>query len=397
VGVATQDPVLRKKFAGKPEHVVNYFFFVAEEVRQIMAQLGIRKFDELIGRADLLDTRQGIEHWKARGLDFSRLFALPNVPAEVPRFHVEDQDHGLHKSLDKVLIEKSRAAIDKGEKVQFIEVARNVNRTVGAMLSGAVTKVHPEGLPDDTIRIQLEGTGGQSFGAFLARGITLYLIGDANDYTGKGLSGGRIVVRPSIDFRGAAVENIIIGNTALYGATTGEAFFSGVAGERFAVRLSGATAVVEGTGDHGCEYMTGGTVLVLGKTGRNFAAGMSGGIAYVYDEDGRFASRCNTSMVSLEKVGTAAEQHAGGKTRMHKDQADETLLRKLLEDHNRWTGSRRARELLDTWATSRTKFVKVFPNEYKRALAEMYEREVEAASAGTNAHVAMKPEAVPAK
>jgi glutamate synthase (NADPH/NADH) large chain len=397
VGVATQDPVLRKKFSGRPEHVVNYFFFVAEEVRQIMAQLGIRKFDDLIGRADLLDIRKGIEHWKARGLDFGRLFALPQVPDDVPRFHVEEQDHGLGKSLDRILIEKSRPAIDRGEKVQFIEVVRNVNRTVGAMLSGALTKAHPEGLPDDTIRIQLEGTGGQSFGAFLARGITLYLIGDANDYTGKGLSGGRIVVRPSIDFRGAAVDNIIIGNTALYGATTGEAFFSGVAGERFAVRLSGATAVVEGTGDHGCEYMTGGTVLVLGKTGRNFAAGMSGGIAYVYDEDGQFASRCNTSMVTLEKVGTAAEQHAGHKTRMHKDQADETLLRKLLEEHNRWTGSRRARELLDHWATSRGKFVKVFPNEYKRALAEMYEREVELASTGNNAHVAMIHEPVTAK
>jgi glutamate synthase (NADPH/NADH) large chain len=397
VGVATQDPVLRKRFSGRPEHVVNYFFFVAEEVRQIMAQLGIRKFDDLIGRADLLDIRKGIEHWKARGLDFGRLFALPQVPDDVPRFHVEEQDHGLGKSLDRILIEKSRPAIDRGEKVQFIEVVRNVNRTVGAMLSGALTKAHPEGLPDDTIRIQLEGTGGQSFGAFLARGITLYLIGDANDYTGKGLSGGRIVVRPSIDFRGAAVDNIIIGNTALYGATTGEAFFSGVAGERFAVRLSGATAVVEGTGDHGCEYMTGGTVLVLGKTGRNFAAGMSGGIAYVYDEDGQFASRCNTSMVTLEKVGTAAEQHAGHKTRMHKDQADETLLRKLLEEHNRWTGSRRARELLDHWATSRGKFVKVFPNEYKRALAEMYEREVELASTGNNAHVAMIHEPVTAK
>ena len=395
VGVATQDPVLRKKFSGRPEHVVNYFFFVAEEVRQIMAQLGIRKFDELIGRADLLDTRKGIEHWKAKGLDFARLFAQPVVPADVPRFHVEEQDHGLARSLDRVLIEKSRAAIDKGEKVQFIEVARNVNRSVGAMLSGALTKVHPEGLPDDSIRIQLEGTGGQSFGAFLAKGITLYLIGDANDYTGKGLSGGRVVVRPSIDFRGKAVDNIIIGNTALYGATTGEAFFSGVAGERFAVRLSGATAVVEGTGDHGCEYMTGGTVIVLGKTGRNFAAGMSGGIAYVYDEDGQFASRCNTSMVSLERVGTAAEQKAG-KTRLHKDQADETLLKKLLEEHNRWTGSRRARDLLDDWTNSRNKFVKVFPNEYKRALAEMYEREVEAASSGNNAHVAMKHDSVAA-
>ena len=396
VGVATQDPVLRKKFSGRPEHVVNYFFFVAEEVRQIMAQLGIRKFDDLIGRADLLDTRKGIEHWKARGLDFSRLFALPNVPAEVPRFHVEAQEHGLERSLDRILIEKSRPAIDKGEKVQFIEVVRNVNRTVGAMLSGALTKVHPEGLADDTIRIQLEGTGGQSFGAFLAKGITLYLIGDANDYTGKGLSGGRIVVRPSIDFRGAATDNIIIGNTALYGATTGEAFFSGVAGERFAVRLSGATAVVEGTGDHGCEYMTGGTVLVLGKTGRNFAAGMSGGIAYVYDEDGQFASRCNTSMVSLEKVVTAGEQRAGAKTRLHDDQADETMLRKLLEEHNRWTGSRRARELLDSWTTARMKFVKVFPNEYKRALAEMYEREIEEASTGNNAHVALAHDSVAA-
>jgi glutamate synthase (NADPH/NADH) large chain len=398
VGVATQDPVLRKKFEGKPEHVVNYFFFVAEEVRQIMAQLGVRKFDELVGRADLLDMRKGIQHWKARGLDFTRLFAQPQVPADVARYHVESQDHKLEKSLDKVLIEKSKAAIERSEKVQFMEVARNVNRSVGAMLSGAVTKVHPDGLPDDTLRIQLEGTGGQSFGAFLARGITLYLIGDANDYTGKGLSGGRVVVRPSIDFRGLATKNIIIGNTALYGATTGEAYFCGVAGERFAVRLSGATAVVEGTGDHGCEYMTGGTVLVLGKTGRNFAAGMSGGIAYVYDEDGQFASRCNTSMVSLERVASTAEQQAAGaRTRLHRDQTDEALLRKLLEDHNRWTGSRRARELLDDWANARQKFVKVFPNEYKRALAEMYEREVELASTGNNAHVAMKHEAVPAK
>jgi glutamate synthase (NADPH) large chain len=396
VGVATQDPVLRRKFAGKPEHVVNYFFFVAEEVRQIMAQLGIRKFDDMIGRAELLDMKHGVEHWKARGLDFTRLFAQPRVPADVPRFQCEQQEHGLEKSLDNVLIERSRPAIERGEKVSFIERARNVNRSVGAMLSGALTKVHPEGLEDDSIRIQLEGTGGQSFGAFLAKGITLYLIGDANDYTGKGLSGGRIVVRPSIDFRGTATQNIIIGNTALYGATTGEAFFSGVAGERFAVRLSGATAVVEGTGDHGCEYMTGGTVLVLGKTGRNFAAGMSGGIAYVYDEDGQFASRCNTAMVSLGPVASAAEQQTAGKTRLHRDQTDEALLKKLLQDHNRWTGSRRARELLDNWAVARTKFVKVFPNEYKRALAEMYEREVEEASAGSNAQVSMKHDSVAA-
>jgi glutamate synthase (NADPH/NADH) large chain/glutamate synthase (ferredoxin) len=373
VGVATQDPLLRAKFSGKPEHVVNYFFFIAEEVRQIMAQLGIRKFDDMIGRSDLLDTRPGLDHWKASGLDFSRLFAQPNVPAEVPRFQFETQDHGLEKALDNVLIAKSRAAIDKGERVQFIEVARNVNRSVGAMLSGAVTEVHPEGLPDDSIRIQLEGTGGQSFGAFLARGITLYMIGDANDYTGKGLSGGRVVVRPSIDFRGDAVKNTIVGNTVMFGATSGEAFFSGVAGERFAVRLSGASAVVEGTGDHGCEYMTGGTVAVLGVTGRNFAAGMSGGIAYVYDEDGKFAKRCNTAMVTLEKVLTTAEQQeALDASLWHRGLSDEAQLKQMLADHNRWTGSRRARELLDNWETARLKFVKVFPFEYKRALGELH-------------------------
>ena len=373
VGVATQDPLLRQKFSGKPEHVVNYFFFVAEEVRQIMAQLGIARFDDLIGRADLLDMRAGLAHWKAKGLDFSRLLAMPNVPADVPRFHQESQEHGLEKSLDNVLIAKSRAAIDRGERVQFIEVARNVNRSVGAMLSGAVTQVHPEGLPDDSIRIQLEGTGGQSFGAFLCKGITLYLIGDANDYTGKGLSGGRVVVRPSIDFRGEATKNTIVGNTVMFGATSGEAFLSGVAGERFAVRLSGATAVVEGTGDHGCEYMTGGTVVVLGKTGRNFAAGMSGGIAYVYDEDGQFAKRCNTAMVSLEKVLSVVDQQAGINEKLwHRGLADELQLKKLLEEHNRWTGSKRARELLDNWDISRQKFVKVFPNEYKRALGEIH-------------------------
>ncbi len=373
VGVATQDPDLRKKFAGKPEHVVNYFFFVAEEVRQIMAQLGIRKFDDMIGRADLLDTRKGIAHWKASGLDFSRIFAMPPVPADVPRFHCESQAHGLDKGLDNLLIAKSRDAIDRGQRVQFMEVARNVNRSVGAMLSGAVTQVHPEGLPDDSIRIQLEGTGGQSFGAFLCKGITLYLIGDANDYTGKGLSGGRVVVRPSIDFRGEALRNTIVGNTVMYGATAGEAFFSGVAGERFAVRLSGASAVVEGTGDHGCEYMTGGTVVVLGQTGRNFAAGMSGGVAYVYDEDGQFASRCNTAMVELKPVLSVQEQeHQMDRGIWHLGETDEATLRRLLAEHNRWTGSKRARELLDHWDTARAKFVKVFPKEYQRALAEIH-------------------------
>ena len=379
VGVATQDPDLRKKFAGKPEHVVNYFFFVAEEVRQIMAQLGIRKFDDMIGRADLLDTRKGIAHWKASGLDFSRIFAMPPVPAHVPRFHCESQAHGLDKGLDNLLIAKSRDAIDKGQRVQFMEVARNVNRSVGAMLSGAVTQVHPEGLPDDSIRIQLEGTGGQSFGAFLCKGITLYLIGDANDYTGKGLSGGRVVVRPSIDFRGDALRNTIVGNTVMYGATAGEAFFSGVAGERFAVRLSGATAVVEGTGDHGCEYMTGGTVLVLGQTGRNFAAGMSGGVAYVYDEDGQFASRCNLAMVDLKTVVPAQEQEQTmDRGIWHLGDTDEATVRRLLAEHNRWTGSKRARALLDDWDAARTKFVKVFPKEYQRALAEIHAKKTAA-------------------
>ena len=394
VGVATQDPVLRRKFAGKPEQVVNYFFFVAEEVRLIMAQLGIAKFDDLIGRADLLDMRSGLDHWKARGLDFSRLFALPAAPADVPRHQTENQDHGLAKSLDNQLIIKCRAAIDKGEKVHFMEIARNVNRSVGAMLSGALSQVYPEGLPDDTIHIQFEGTGGQSFGAFLARGITFYLIGDANDYTGKGLSGGRLVVRPSIDFRGDAIRNIIVGNTVMYGATSGEAFFSGVAGERFAVRLSGATAVVEGTGDHGCEYMTGGTVAVLGVTGRNFAAGMSGGIAYVYDEDGKFAQRCNTAMVTLEKVLSVAEQQAAIDPGLwHCGQSDELQLKKLLQEHNRWTGSKRARELLDQWNVSRLKFVKVFPLEYKRALAQIQARQQALVLAG-RAQAATKLEVV---
>jgi glutamate synthase (NADPH/NADH) large chain len=383
VGVATQDPVLRKKFSGRPEHVVNYFFFVAEEARQIMAQLGLRRFDELIGRSDLLDMKKGIAHWKARGLDFGRVLAQPTVPVDVPRYQVEAQDHGLHKALDVKLIERCRPAIEKGEKVQFMDEARNVNRSVGAMLSGELIRRRPEGLPDHTIFMQLEGTGGQSFGAFLAKGITLYLIGDANDYTGKGLSGGRVVVRPSIEFRGEATRNIIIGNTALYGATSGEAFFRGVAGERFAVRLSGATAVVEGTGDHGCEYMTGGTVVVLGRTGRNFAAGMSGGVAYVYDEDGQFAGRCNTSMVALDKVLPQGEQAAPA-VGWHRETADEVLLKKLIEDHHKWTGSLRAREILDHWADSRAKFVKVFPHEYKRVLAERAAK-AEAAAVTTKA------------
>ncbi|MEZ7834950.1 MAG: glutamate synthase-related protein, partial [Burkholderiaceae bacterium] len=377
VGVATQDPELRKKFSGQPEHVVNYFFFVAEEARLIMAQLGIRTFDELIGRADLLDTRQGIDHWKAKGLDFSRLFYVPNVGPDVSRLHTGVQDHGLEKALDVRLIEKSKAALELGEKVKFMDVTRNVNRTVGAMLSGELIKRYPEGLPDDTIHIQLEGTGGQSFGAFLAKGITMNLIGEANDYTGKGMSGGRIVVRPSLDFRGRSEQNIIVGNTVLYGATTGEAFFSGVGGERFAVRLSGASAVVEGVGDHGCEYMTGGTVVVLGATGRNFAAGMSGGVAYIYDEDGMFHTRANTTMVSLDRLLSDTDQRATTDVSIwHRGRTDETQLKAMLADHLRYTGSRRARELLDDWSASRAKFVKVFPHEYKRALGELHAAKV---------------------
>ena len=377
VGVATQDPVLRSKFSGKPEHVVNFFFFIAEEARQIMAQLGIRTFDELIGRADLLDRTKAIAHWKAKGLDFTRVFHQPT--SHLPVYHTDDQDHGLDKALDHKLIAQAQLALEKGEKVSFIAPIKNLNRTVGAMLSGEVAKRYgDEGLPDDTIHIQLQGTAGQSAGAFLAKGVTLDLVGEGNDYVGKGLSGGRIIVRPNTEFRGRAVDNIISGNTVLYGAITGEAFISGVAGERFAVRNSGAIAVVEGTGDHGCEYMTGGTVVVLGATGRNFAAGMSGGIAYVYDPEGDFASKCNTSMVVLDKVLADSEQESTvnrdiwhSLSRGGERQTDEAILRGLIERHFKYTGSTRARYLLDNWAASRAKFVKVFPTEYKRALAEL--------------------------
>ncbi|RJF99679.1 glutamate synthase-related protein [Noviherbaspirillum saxi] len=380
VGVATQDPVLRAKFQGKPEHVVNYFFFVAEEARQIMAQLGVRSFDELIGRSDLLDKSKAIAHWKAKGLDFSKIFYQPDVPASEPRYQVEEQDHGLENALDHKLIAQAKAAIDKGEKVSFISPVKNRNRTVGTMLSGEVAKKYGhEGLPDDTIHIQLQGTAGQSAGAFLAHGITLDLVGEGNDYVGKGLSGGRIIVRPNTEFRGWAVDNIIVGNTVLYGAISGEAFFNGVAGERFAVRNSGAITVVEGSGDHGCEYMTGGTVVVLGATGRNFAAGMSGGIAYVYDPDGDFAKKCNMSMVTLDPVLSAADQEAKidraiwhATVRGGEGQADEAILKGLIERHFKYTGSTRARNLLDDWANARNKFVKVFPTEYKRALGELH-------------------------
>jgi glutamate synthase (NADPH/NADH) large chain len=373
VGVATQDPVLRKKFQGKPEHVVNYFFFVAEEVRELMAKLGLRKFEDLIGRSDLLDTRQGVAHWKARGLDFSRIFHVPDMPQSVSRRHVDTQDHGLDKALDNRLIELAKPALERGEKVTIETPIRNINRTAGTMLSHEVAKRYGhEGLPDDSIHVRLAGSAGQSFGAFLARGITLDLVGDTNDYCGKGLSGGRITVQPSPKFRGEASENIITGNVVLYGAITGEAYFRGVGGERFAVRNSGATAVVEGLGDHGCEYMTGGTVAVLGATGRNFAAGMSGGIAYVLDVDGEFAKRCNTAMVDLEPVLSESEQQAKlARDIWHQGESDEAILKRLIENHVRHTGSKRGRELLDGWAQSRQRFVKVFPKEYRRALGEL--------------------------
>ncbi|GGX52746.1 glutamate synthase-related protein [Undibacterium squillarum] len=393
VGVATQDPELRKKFSGKPEYVVNYFFFVAEELRQIMAQLGVRTYDELIGRVDLLDKSRAITHWKAKGLDFGRIFYMPELRADTAIRHIESQDHGLEKALDHKLIAQASIAFETGEKVSFISPVKNLNRTVGTMLSGLVArKWGHDGLEDDTIHIQLQGTAGQSAGAFLAKGVTLDLVGEGNDYVGKGLSGGRIIIRPNTEFRGWAVDNIIAGNTVLYGAISGEAFINGVAGERFAVRNSGATAVVEGTGDHGCEYMTGGTVIVLGATGRNFAAGMSGGIAYVYDPDGEFAARCNTAMVTLEPVVAGDVQLASldkaywhSVARNGERETDEAILRRLIERHFKHTGSTRARNLLDDWARSRARFVKVFPNEYRRALAEMAVAAQVASEAATEA------------
>jgi len=382
VGVATQDPVLRRKFTGKPEHVVNYFFFVAEEVRELMAQLGVRRFDELIGRADLLDMRKGVSHWKARGLDFSKIFYMPDMPEDVARHHCETQDHGLDKALDQRLIELAQPALQRKEAVSIEMPIRNINRTVGTMLSHEVAKRYGhEGLPDDTIHVRFAGSAGQSFGAFLARGVTLDLIGDTNDYCAKGLSGGRISVQPSPKFRGEPTENIITGNVVLYGAIAGEAYFRGVAGERFAVRNSGAHAVVEGVGDHGCEYMTGGTVAVLGSAGRNFAAGMSGGIAYVYDVDGEFRRYCNTAMVALEPVLTESEQQAKlSRDLWHLGEADEVILRRMIENQARYTGSRRAQGLLDAWPEARAKFVKVFPKEYRRALGELADAHRKAAA-----------------
>ena len=393
VGVATQDPVLRARFTGQPEHVINYFFFVAEELRAIMAELGFRTIAEMVGRVDRLDMRPAIDHWKASGVDLSRI--LHQVPlGDSPSLGwSQTQDHELEKALDNDLIAAAADALDNRQPVVIERKVINVNRTVGAMLSGEVARRYGHaGLPDNTIAIRLTGTAGQSFGAWLAHGVTLELTGDGNDYVGKGLSGGRVIVRQPTHVNREATENIIVGNTVLYGAIAGEAFFNGVAGERFAVRNSGAVAVVEGCGDHGCEYMTGGVVAVLGKTGRNFAAGMSGGLAYVYDPDGSFAALCNPAQVDLLPVSPERDEEDGtGRPQQRTVSVsdagmgdmlrhDGERLRILLERHHLHTGSARARALLDDWAGSVGKFVKVMPRDYAKALKQLEAERQEAAS-----------------
>jgi glutamate synthase (NADPH/NADH) large chain len=392
VGVATQDPVLRARFTGKPEHVINYLFFIAEEVRELMAEMGFRKFDELVGQMQMLDKTEAVNHWKAKGLDFSKLFHKPFAATGVEIRHTETQHHPIDDVLDRKLIAQAMPALEHGTPVKIVATIASVDRSVGAMLGGQVAKRYGHaGLPDDTIAISLTGTAGQAFGAWATRGVSFDLVGEANDYVGKGLSGARLVVRPATE-RGFVAENsIIIGNTALYGAITGECYFQGVAGERFAVRNSGAVAVVEGTGDHGCEYMTGGVVVVLGKTGRNFAAGMSGGIAYVLDEDESFESRCNMAMVELEPILDeenirAREFHERGDMMtsglveilhdLRKNDADR--LYQLILRHKSFTGSARATHILANWDTYLPKFRKVMPVEYRRALAAIEQRRVSA-------------------
>ncbi len=367
VGIATQDPELRRRFKGQPEHVVNFFFFVAEETRRIMAQLGIAKFEDLTGRVDLLEADQAIEHWQTRGIDLSRILQVPPAPPGTPLRRTKGQASPLADALDWQLIEAALPALESGLPVTGEFASRNVNRTIGGLLSHEITKRHgPRGLPTGTIRFALHGSAGQSFGAWLAPGVELTLFGDANDYAGKGLSGGVIAVRPPLRAAFAADENVIVGNTVLYGATAGRAFFAGRAGERFAVRNSGASAVVEGVGDHGCEYMTGGRVLVLGPTGRNFAAGMSGGIAYVLDADGSFATRCNLELVELEAL----------------EPDDVDTIRELAEEHLRLTGSKQAGRVLDHWELHLPQFVKVMPRDYKRALADLAELTVSSGGDG---------------
>ncbi|MBI1200470.1 MAG: glutamate synthase large subunit [Phenylobacterium sp.] len=393
VGVATQDPVLRARFTGQPEHVINYFFFVAEELREIMAEMGFRTLNEMIGRVDRLDVSPAVDHWKAHGVDLSRILYAQAAEGQKALWNMDRQDHGLDKALDHVLIADAKAALETGKPVRGDYAVRNINRTVGAMLSGEVAKRYGlAGLPEDTISLTLKGQAGQSFGAFLARGVSLTLIGDGNDYVGKGLSGGRVVVRQPPEARRDPARNIIVGNTVLYGAIAGEAYFEGVAGERFAVRNSGAVAVVEGVGDHGCEYMTGGVVVVLGDTGRNFAAGMSGGVAYVYDPRRRFDDLCNKAMVDLEPVGPAVgdpdDPMRPSQRSVSVENAgmgdllafDAERLRILVERHHLHTGSRRAAELLDNWDQVLGSFVKVMPRDFRRALTDMAKERAAAAA-----------------
>jgi glutamate synthase domain-containing protein 3 len=356
VGVATQDPELRKRFAGTPEHVINFFHFVAEEVRQILAGLGLRTFDELVGRVDLLEPAKALEHWKAKGIDLSALLALPAMPPGTPLRRVKAQEPVLADALDWQLIDEAAAVIENGGRVSIARPVLNVNRTIGGLLSSRIARRHgAAGLENDSINVTFRGSAGQSFGAWLAKGVSFTLEGEANDYTGKGLSGGTLVVRPPESAAYVAEENVIVGNTVLYGATDGHAFFRGLAGERFAVRNSGACAVVEGVGDHGCEYMTGGRVVVLGLTGRNFAAGMSGGIAYVFDPLGDFVTRrLNRAIVSAEEI----------------DAGDEIELRELIEQHLQRTDSRVARRIIEDWEASLPRFVKVMPNDFRRVLDE---------------------------
>jgi len=354
-----------------------------------MAALGFRTFAEMIGHSEVLDKSQAIDHWKAKGLDFTRLFHKPDVPSEVAIYNSERQDHGLDKVLDRKLIELCRPALEEKKAGKLDLPIKNVNRTTGAMLSGEIAKRYGHaGLPEDTIWVRLKGSAGQSFGAFLAHGLTLDLVGEGNDYVGKGLSGGRIIVRPTEDSAIVPEKSIIVGNTVLYGAISGECYFRGIAGERFAVRNSGAIAVVEGTGDHGCEYMTGGVVVVIGPTGRNFAAGMSGGIAYVLDEEGDFERRCNLAMVDLEPVPSENQvmersRHQIGDLESHglvdftdMTRFDEERLRQLIENHLHYTGSARAKAILDDWSSYLPKFVKVMPVEYRRALEEMAKAQI---------------------
>jgi glutamate synthase (NADPH/NADH) large chain len=385
VGVATQDPVLRKRFKGLPEHVINYFFFVAEDVRRFMAAMGFRRFEDMVGATEWLEKEAAFRHWKGRGLDFRRLFVRPETPEGTAQRHSEKQNHPISTVLDRKLIAAAKSAIAGGEKVEIEAAIRNTDRTVGAMLSGALARMHGHsGLPDDTIRVQFTGTAGQSFAAFLAKGITFDLEGAANDYVGKGLSGGRLIVRPPSSSGAAPERSIIVGNTVLYGAIAGECYFRGIAGERFAVRNSGAIAVVEGVGDHGCEYMTGGVVLVIGPTGRNFAAGMSGGVAYVLDEAGDFARRCNLAMVDLAPVPAEEEtierlHHHGGDLEHHglvdvsadMTRRDAERIWELLGRHFKHTGSTRARTIIERWDRYLPRFVKVMPVEYRRALMEL--------------------------